>query len=167
MTVKGRGRSCVARLGGGQGGGGEAGARRLVASATLIDSTVAILMLVYGGQLVINDQFYPTYYGGHNHSINVSINTSLEQLKLEVLRVLGHDATFFKVNMISRLPIVNGIIASPLIDDEVCSIALRNANTQLVIIYVEIESSGNALSKMSVPTTTQVEQCNSLSKVEC
>ncbi|KAL0911559.1 hypothetical protein M5K25_019708 [Dendrobium thyrsiflorum] len=70
------------------------------------------------------------------------------------------------VAMLIRLPVVNGILASPPIDDEVWSIVLRHANTQFVVIYVEIESSGTVLSKINILTTTLVEQCNSLSSAE-
>ncbi|KAI0519201.1 hypothetical protein KFK09_005980 [Dendrobium nobile] len=99
----------------------------------------ATFVLLYGGELHIDEKFAPSYSGGRNRPLHVPRNIKLEQLKLRVLRALKYDPTKFSVNLICRVPVGNEFVASHVEDDDVCEVLLCQAATEFLIMYVDVE----------------------------
>ncbi|KAL0908763.1 hypothetical protein M5K25_023272 [Dendrobium thyrsiflorum] len=85
----------------------------------------ATFILIYGGELQMDANFVPSYYGGRNHPL--------------VLKALKYDACKFSVNLVCRVSVGNNFIVSHVEDDEVCKVVLCQATTEFLIMYVEIE----------------------------
>ncbi|KAL0917559.1 hypothetical protein M5K25_012628 [Dendrobium thyrsiflorum] len=96
-------------------------------------------MLVYDGELSLDDKFSPTYIGGKCRSLQVPFNSTLKQLKERVLRALKYDPSKFIAAIIARFPVGKEFMASKVEDDDACEFALSLAATELLILYVEVE----------------------------
>ncbi|KAL0927845.1 hypothetical protein M5K25_002060 [Dendrobium thyrsiflorum] len=99
----------------------------------------ATFILMYGGELQVDANFVPSYYGGRNRPLQVPRNINLEHLKLRVLKALKYDACKFSVDLVCRVPVGNNFIASHVEDDEVCEVILCQASTEFLVMYVEVE----------------------------
>ncbi|KAL0904150.1 hypothetical protein M5K25_026224 [Dendrobium thyrsiflorum] len=99
----------------------------------------ATFILMYGGELQLDANFVPSYYGGRNRPLQVPRNINLEHLKLRVFKALKYDACKFSVDLVCRVPVGNKFIASHVEDDEVCEVILCQASTEFLVMYVEVE----------------------------
>ncbi|KAL0913949.1 hypothetical protein M5K25_017444 [Dendrobium thyrsiflorum] len=96
-------------------------------------------MLVYDGELSLDDKFSPTYIGGKCRPLQVPFNSTLKQLKERVLRALKYDPSKFLAAIVARFPVGKEFMASKVEDDDACEFALSLAATELLILYVEVE----------------------------
>ncbi|PKU82817.1 hypothetical protein MA16_Dca006115 [Dendrobium catenatum] len=121
-------------------------------------------MLLYGGELQVDDKFAPSYYGGKNRPLHVPKNINLEQLKLRILRALKYDPIKFSVNLVCRVPVGNEFVASHVEDDDACEVLLCQAETEFLILYVDVEEKNVSKDNIEPPnsqryaTSTQVER---------
>ncbi|PKU81198.1 alkylated DNA repair protein [Dendrobium catenatum] len=107
-----------------------------------MNGQLALFMLMFDGKLSVDEKFVPTYTGGKNRPLRVSINTKFEQLKFRVLKALKIDASRYTVNIVCRFPVGNDLIATHVDDDEVCDIVISQAIGVCLILYVEVEEKG-------------------------
>ncbi|KAL0920661.1 hypothetical protein M5K25_009812 [Dendrobium thyrsiflorum] len=121
----------------------------------------ATFILMYGGELQVDANFVPSYYGGRNRPLQVPRNINLEHLKLRVLKALKYDACKFSVDLVCRVPVGNNFIASHVEDDEVCEVILCQASTEFLVMYVEVE----LISLTGDNNETQMSQRNESSTV--
>ncbi|KAL0907989.1 hypothetical protein M5K25_022450 [Dendrobium thyrsiflorum] len=96
-------------------------------------------MLVYDGELSLDDKFSPTYIGGKCRPLQVPFNSTLKQLKERFLRALKYDPSKFLAAIVARFPVGKEFMASKVEDDDACEFALSLAATELLILYVEVE----------------------------
>ncbi|PKU71723.1 hypothetical protein MA16_Dca022215 [Dendrobium catenatum] len=99
----------------------------------------ASFVLMYSGQLSLDEKYSPTYVGGSYRPLQVSANTNLEQLKIRILKFLKYGTSKYSVNLVCRLPLGNEFIASAVDDDEVCQMVLSHAGGQILILYVDVK----------------------------
>ncbi|KAI0488319.1 hypothetical protein KFK09_006713 [Dendrobium nobile] len=97
------------------------------------------LLLFYGGELRIGDEFTATYIGGQNRPIIVDYDISLTMLKERIMRALRINPTTTTVSLTCRLRSNGGHCATQVTDDEVCEFMLLEARVDPVIVYVEAE----------------------------
>ncbi|KAH0466579.1 hypothetical protein IEQ34_003817 [Dendrobium chrysotoxum] len=100
-------------------------------------------MLLYDGELSLDDNFLPTYIGGKCRPLQVPFSSILKQLKDRVLRALKFNPSKYAVTIVSRFPVGNQFMASKLEDDEGCEFALSLAVAEVLILYVEVEQIHN------------------------
>ncbi|PKU70709.1 hypothetical protein MA16_Dca016907 [Dendrobium catenatum] len=121
-------------------------------------------MLLYGGELQVDEKFAPSYYEGRNRPLHVLRNINLEQLKLRILRALKFDPRNFSVNLVCRVPVGNEFVASHVEDDDVCEVLLCQAETEFLIMYVDVEEKNvsedniDPSNSKRYATSTQVER---------
>ncbi|KAL0912763.1 hypothetical protein M5K25_016163 [Dendrobium thyrsiflorum] len=96
-------------------------------------------ILMYGGQLSLDEKYSPTYVGGSYRPLQVGVKTKLDQLKMRVLKALKYDMSKYTVNLVCRLPLGNEFIGSAVEDDEVCEMVLSHAIGQILVLYVELK----------------------------
>lgn len=99
----------------------------------------ATFVLMYGGELKVDTNFTPSYFGGRSRPLHVPRNCNLEQLKFRILRALKYDPSKYSVKLVCRVPVGNEYVASEVEDDEVCEVLLCQAATELLIMYVDVE----------------------------
>ncbi|KAH0470388.1 hypothetical protein IEQ34_000111 [Dendrobium chrysotoxum] len=104
-----------------------------------MNAQLALFMLMFDGKLSVDEKFVPTYTGGKNRPLQVSINTNLEKLKLRVLKAMKIDASRHTVNIVCRFPVGNDFIATNVDDDEVCDVVISHATGVCLILYAEVE----------------------------
>ncbi|KAI0520548.1 hypothetical protein KFK09_008024 [Dendrobium nobile] len=97
------------------------------------------LLLFFGGELRIGDEFTATYIGGQNRPIIVDYDISLTMLKDRVMSALRINRTTNTVSLTCRLRSNGGNCATHVTDDEVCEFMLLEARNDPVIVYVETE----------------------------
>ncbi|KAL0914176.1 hypothetical protein M5K25_017686 [Dendrobium thyrsiflorum] len=100
---------------------------------------MARLMLYFGGELCIGDEFTPTYIGGRNRPLLVDVDISLAMLKQRIMRALRINSTTNTVNLTCRFRDNGGYCATHVTDDEICEFMLLEGRTQIIIVYVEVE----------------------------
>ncbi|PKU62041.1 hypothetical protein MA16_Dca012150 [Dendrobium catenatum] len=121
-------------------------------------------MLLYGGELQVDDKFAPSYSGGRNRPLHVPRNINLEYLKLRILKALKYDPRKFSVNLVCRVLVGTEFVASHVEDDDVCEVLLCHAETELLIMYVDVEKKNVSEDNIKPPnsekyvTSTQVER---------
>lgn len=93
-----------------------------------MDPHLATLMLMYDGTLSVDENFFPSYTGGRNRQIQVSVSTTLNDLKNRILISLNCSTTSHTVQIICRVPIDISFVASHITDEESCAIVLQNAS---------------------------------------
>ncbi|KAI0497022.1 hypothetical protein KFK09_023350 [Dendrobium nobile] len=95
------------------------------------------LMLFFGGELRMGDEFTATYIGGQNRPIIVDHDISLAMLKERVMGVLRINPSTTTVSLTCRLRHNGGHCATPVNDEEVCEFMLLEARIDPVVVYVE------------------------------
>ncbi|KAI0507343.1 hypothetical protein KFK09_013465 [Dendrobium nobile] len=95
------------------------------------------LMLFFGGELRMGDEFTATYIGGQNRPIIVDHDISLTMLKERVMGVLRINPSTTTVSLTCRLRHNGGHCATPVNDEEVCEFMLLEARIDPVVVYVE------------------------------
>ncbi|KAL0922969.1 hypothetical protein M5K25_007004 [Dendrobium thyrsiflorum] len=100
---------------------------------------MARLMLYYGGELRISNEFTPTYDGGRNRPLLVADILSLEMLKVRIMHALRINPTSNNINLTCRFRDNGGYYATHVVDDEVCEFMLMEARAHTVVVYVEVE----------------------------
>ncbi|KAL0905735.1 hypothetical protein M5K25_024173 [Dendrobium thyrsiflorum] len=97
------------------------------------------LLLYYGGELQVRNEFTPTYVGGTNRPLLVEDIIPLAQLKLRIISALRFNSLIQTVNLVCRIRNNGGYVATHVVDDEVCTYMLLEARRRTVTVYVEAE----------------------------
>lgn len=96
-------------------------------------------MLVYGGVLSVDDNFFHHIRGEKNRSIQVPSSLSLDEFKLRIAGSLKFRTSKYMVSLVCRHPIGTSYVASDVHDEEVYEVALRQATEQMLMLYVNPE----------------------------
>lgn len=99
---------------------------------------VAFLVLHYGGEFINLDEFLPNYICGKNHPIQVSSDTTFEDIKNTILLSLIYDSMKFNINLVCHFSMDDGYIATSITNDGVNEVVLKMSCFKPLVVYVEI-----------------------------